>query len=93
MELNTGKKSNKTYLLFEVSEYKVKTIVWLVKSNHDGFILGKVFWYPAWRQYIFEPTLESAIVWSVGCLDELSSFISQKMAAHKAASAKINSVV
>jgi hypothetical protein len=65
-----------SHLSFVETEKKPKTSVYSVSSNHDGTLLGKVYWYSHWHQYIFEPTMNC--VWSSDCLGELNDFISVK---------------
>lgn len=39
-------------------------------KSHDG--LGVIFWYPAWRQFVFAP--EGTPVFSHDCMTALSTF-------------------
>ncbi len=54
---------------------KPKTSVWSCRNNKSDSELGRVRWYPAWRQYIYEPACEA--VYSVGCLEDINDFIKQ----------------
>ena len=62
---------------------KPKTFVWSCRTqggsnliDHQEFELGKVQWYPIWRQYCFFTTGIDA-VYSVGCLEDINDFIKQ----------------
>ncbi len=48
--------------------------VWSCKNNRSGDELGKIRWYPAWRQYCFFPTRPA--IYSAGCLKDIDRFIS-----------------
>ena len=72
-----------THLYFKVIAQKPKTKVYSVMSNYDKSELGKVEWYPRWRQYVFSPTQDSSTVWSSGCLDELMRFVIATNKEHK----------
>lgn len=75
----------KKHLNFPEIETKKKTSVFGVLSTHDESYLGKVFWYGAWRQYVFEPDKGAeydeyaATIFSWDCLAELSAFIKNLM--------------
>lgn len=70
------------YLEFKVIEHKPKTEVYAVLSKSDNeIILGRVFWWPQWRQYVFEPREQT--VWSRGCLQQVYEFIEKIMEARK----------
>jgi len=38
-------------------------------------MLGIIYWYGKWRQYIFEPNVYLATIWSVSCLKEVFEFL------------------
>jgi hypothetical protein len=44
-----------------------------VVSKSGGGGLGRITFYPPWRQYIFEPDIST--IWSDGCLDQVSEFL------------------
>jgi len=71
----------KSYVRFELLEKKKKTNVYLVVSKSSGASLGRIRWYFAWRQYVFEPFAET--VWSRGCMEEVREFIKELMDARK----------
>jgi hypothetical protein len=50
-----------------------KTKTYEIKSRRTGEVLGHIFWYGAWRQYIF--TTPEEIAWSIGCLQEVMAFL------------------
>jgi len=71
-----------THLKFEVIKEKPKTKVYGVLSVHiladnsqayDKSILGKIYWYGKWRQYVFEPAPDT--IWSQSCLEEVYEFL------------------
>ncbi len=53
------------------SEGKTKKFICTNKKSDD--ILGKVRWYPSWRQYCFFPA--ENIVFSKGCLNDITDFL------------------
>ncbi len=72
-----------SHLIFKESELKpkTKTKVWLVESNYDFSILGKIYWLGKWRRYVFQPFADC--VWSVDCLQELAEFVEKRNKEHK----------
>jgi hypothetical protein len=64
-------------LRFELFEKKPKTDVYTVISNHGGVQLGRIGWYPQWRQYVFIPFPDT--LYSDGCMGEIASKIKQLM--------------
>lgn len=64
-----------SHLGFDVIGQKPKTKVYGVYSTHDKSILGKIYWYGSWREYVFEPLTRSATIWSEDCLKELYEFL------------------
>ena len=50
-----------------------RTSTWTIRAKSDGTRLGRVMFYPNWRQYIFEPG--TATLWSVGCLRDVEIFL------------------
>ena len=66
------------HLSFEIIEEKPKTKVFEIISNFDGNSLGTIYWYPKWRQYVFQPIIleeNENTIWSNDCLRELLSFL------------------
>ena len=61
------------YIEFEIHERKPKTDVYNILSKSEGDILGKVKWFPNWRQYTFFP--EKGTVFSKGCLEDINRFL------------------
>lgn len=59
-----------------------KTEVWRVTSMSSGDLLGGVSWYGPWRQYVFEP--EGGCVFNNGCLNDVSGFLAEMNASHRA---------
>lgn len=58
-------------------EHKPKTNVYGVLNKNSGDEIGEIKWYPHWRQYTFFP--EDGCVFSVGCLNDVNSFITDLM--------------
>jgi hypothetical protein len=56
---------------------KTRTSVWSCQNNKTDDELGKIEWYPGWRQYCYFPTVQA--VYSIGCLVNIAEFISQLM--------------
>ena len=54
-----------------------KTKIFHVYSNHDGSELGEIRWESKWRCYVFYPF--TGVIWSWGCLKELTEFIKNLM--------------
>ena len=57
------------------AEKKPKTQVYDIFSSHDETLLGRIYWYPSWRQYVFQPIIDIETIWSDDCLEELYDFI------------------
>lgn len=64
-----------SHLKFNIIEDKPKTKVYDVVSEHDLTFLGRIYWYGAWRQYVFEPNRDVPTIWSDDCINELYKFI------------------
>lgn len=62
-----------THIEFEIIERKKKTNVYSVSSKYDQSLLGTVFWYGRWRQYVFQPILDT--LWNEKCILEVYRFI------------------
>jgi hypothetical protein len=58
-----------------------KTKYFEVQSKFDSTDLGRIKWHSHWRQYIFEPCINT--IWSYDCLKDLSLFIEELNKEHK----------
>jgi len=67
------------YIEFIEEEPNPKTSVHSVKLKNGGYI-GEIRWYAPWRQYCW---LIDDLVFSAGCLDDLSDFIKAQMEKRK----------
>ena len=47
--------------------------IFLIRNKRAKDILGKIEWYPRWRQYVVE--FEEGTVWSQDCLADVRAFI------------------
>ena len=56
-----------------------KTRIWRVLNAATAVELGVVKWWSHWRRYTFCPAL--MIIFDVGCLREIATFIEQQMEA------------
>jgi hypothetical protein len=59
-----------------------KTTKWDVMNTNEGDHLGYIYWYGAWRQYVFSPFLTQmapydSIILNNGCLDDIGDFLNQ----------------
>lgn len=72
----------KTYVLFDIEPRPSdrKTDVWDVRTAKVA--LGWISWYGPWRQYVYYPL--PVTVYSAGCMDEITAFIKEQMAARRA---------
>jgi len=61
-----------------------KTDIWDILSKSSGFILGKIKWYGAWRQYCFFPSPNC--VFNNSCMDDIKKMISELMAQRRTTS-------
>jgi len=59
----------KENLRFELYQQKPKTVVLSVISNHGDIELGRIGWYPHWRQYVFIPFKDTIYSWD--CMQEI----------------------
>lgn len=59
------------YIRFDKLDSNGKTSKWICIANKGGF-LGDVYWYGAWRQYIFAP---DCAIFSIGCLQDIADFL------------------
>jgi hypothetical protein len=61
------------YLEFKIIRELPKTKLFSVMSKSSGEVLGRIGWYPQWRQYVFNPCSET--IYSAGCLKDIKDFI------------------
>lgn len=66
-----------------------RTLCWTVLGAR-GDALGFVCWFPRWRQYCFEPCLDT--VFNEGCLVDLAAFLRRVNREHRMARAKPRTV-
>ncbi len=71
------------YLRFIEIKSKPKTKVYLVWSKFSDDELGKIKWYPQWRNYCFFPPHALDTVYSDRCLKSISEFITKLNDEHK----------
>ena len=71
--MEVGSKVTYKYLTFELIEMKTKTLVYSCYNSNLGTELGKVKWYPQWRQYCYFPTVQ--VVYNKDCLKHIVQFI------------------
>ena len=69
------------YITFNEIASKKKTRVFTVTNIKNGYYLGVIKWYGAWRQYCF--FMEDNTVFSKGCLQEIINFIEKLMQERK----------
>jgi hypothetical protein len=75
------------YLVFtEIPHGGHTTKVWNVLSKRHGDLLGRIKWFGAWRQYVFQPM--PATLFNRGCLADVGTFIAEQMAERNATAAK-----
>ena len=78
-----SKKEISQYLAFVGLDYldgkSLKKKTSTIGVFHRGTVtrLGIIKWYTPWRQYVFFP--ESETLYSSGCLQDISNFISKMM--------------
>jgi len=60
---------------------KLKTEIWAIENKNSGSVLGIVKWHSPWRQYCLFSNL--GIVFSIGCLQKIESFMKQLNEKHK----------
>lgn len=66
----------KKYIQFDLVEQRIKTSIWAVRNIKSQMIIGYIKWKPTWRQYTFEPLLDT--VYSKGCLQDIIDFIGEQ---------------
>ena len=59
---------------------KRKTDGYGILSN-GGDLLGEVHWFGRWRQYVFEPNVQT--VFNDSCLTDLAAFLARINVAHR----------
>ena len=73
------------YLKFVLLGHKPRTDVWgCFGTGGTSDMLGTVEWYGRWRQYCLFNDGDVGCVFSGDCLDDISHFLKQVNAAHKA---------
>jgi hypothetical protein len=75
---------NKKYKYITIKEYTLdgKTNSFEVETNNKLKIkLGHIKWHCPWRQYCYFPY--SCTLYSVGCMDDINSFIKELMEERK----------
>jgi len=70
-----------SYIYFSKLIQQGKTQRWAVRTRSRDDLLGTIKFYGAWRQYVFFP--ESQVIFSAGCLDQISKFIQDAQEAWK----------
>lgn len=66
-----------------------KTMRWQVLSSASNALLGSIYWWPTWRQYVFEPNGEARIIFEEDCLRDIAHFCEQQTKAHKQRSSQL----
>jgi hypothetical protein len=61
------------YMIFRKFELVGKTQQWAVLNKSGGYPLGRILFYYAWRQYIFQPATDTEF--NCSCLDTISGFL------------------
>jgi hypothetical protein len=71
------------YLRFELQPKPKgkKTDVWLVVTVRGSNVIGRVCWWPQWRQYTFMPN--QGTVWNQDCLRVLADFCEGATRVHR----------
>ena len=59
----------------ESKEHTMHQANWVCRNKKGGEELGIVEWYKLWKQWCYFPTCPA--VYSKGCLDDISHFVSQ----------------
>ena len=67
-----------------------KTKIWNVFAKDGDVILGSVFWYGAWRRYVFGPTMDhlEGVIFEQQCLRDIAAFVEARTRDHKAGGAR-----
>lgn len=69
------------YLEFKLYKELPKTKVFNVINKKSENLLGRIGWYPQWRQYVFIPAFQT--IYSSGCLKDIKDFIDNLMIERK----------
>lgn len=70
--------TERQYIRFDLIEEKSKTNVYEVVNITHEYPLGVIKWYTPWRRYCFFTT-EGELILSVGCMKQVSAFITVLM--------------
>lgn len=65
------------YIEFKQIPFTGKTKRFNIMSKSSGNRLGRIYWYPHWRQYTFLP--DDSTVWNKDCLKDIQDFLQQLM--------------
>ena len=57
-----------------------KTRYWGVRAKDGGITLGEIYWFAAWRKYVFAP--EGASVFEEDCLRDIANFCEEQTKVH-----------
>jgi len=68
-------KTQYKFMHFVKVEDKPKTSVWDCINNRSEAALGRIAWYPTWRQYLFGGFLFGNAVFSADCLRDIAEFL------------------
>lgn len=60
---------------------KPKTRTYRMYNNSGKYHMADISWYPAWRQYVWEPM--SGMVYNSQCLIDINDFLIKANQAHK----------
>ena len=77
------------WIKFVEKDKKPKTKVFSIMSKTDNSEIGEIKWYPAWRQYCLCTIPEIQTIYSTGCLQAISEFITKLNEKHKKAKERI----
>ncbi len=65
------------YMEFDKTGDTGKTEIWNILSKSNGYILGQIKWYGAWRQYCFFPS--ALCIFNNSCLSDIQKFTKELM--------------
>jgi hypothetical protein len=65
----------KSYIDFIKSGVFDKRPSWNIHAKKDGKLLGFIYYYKNWKQYIFYPDMDT--VWNDGCLKDVINFLAK----------------
>lgn len=70
-----------SYITFEFlgTSDSGKTSRFEVRARSNSAIIGWIYWYPAWRKYIFHPNG----LFDEGCLREIADFVEKQTIEHR----------